>query len=286
MKRILFFFFLISFLHSSVKSQEYDTLFIYRSSGVVERISVSSIDSMTFVAPVPPPPAPLPVPVDTFTHPTAVDLGLSVMWASCNIGASSALDVGSLYAWAEVEEKDVYTLENYKWYDDSTKYYNKYCDDVHEYYPNGQDFSGAPFCDDKRKLEPEDDAAAVNWGGKWRMPTVSDLNELLEKCTIENYYRKEGDTLPYALKITGPNGNYILIPVMEPVADPEWIEKGGRPYCFWIGTGYFFRSGNQVKGVLAYLKADYDRWWDSSAIVLRWRGVPVRPVLDMSDEEE
>ena len=171
MKRILFFFFLISFLHSSVKSQEYDTLFVYRSNGVVERISVSSIDSMTFVAPAPPPPVPLPVPVDTFTHPTAVDLGLSVMWASCNIGASSALDAGSLYAWAEVEEKDVYTMENYKWYDDSTKYYNYYCDDGHEYYPNGKDFSSAPFYDGKWRLDPEDDVATVKWGGKWRMPS-------------------------------------------------------------------------------------------------------------------
>ena len=62
--------------------------------------------------------------------------------------------------------------------------------------------------DDKVTLELEDDAAYENWGGKWRMPTIEEFEELRDKCTWEWALMNSN----YGYKITGPNGNYIFLP--------------------------------------------------------------------------
>ena len=104
-----------------------------------------------------------------------VDLGLSVKWATCNIGASKAEDYGSYFAWGETAPKDSYTWENYKWANGSKTTMTKYCTDSN-YGNNG-------FTDGKTTLEPEDDAATVNMGGNWRIPTVEEAKELVDNCT-------------------------------------------------------------------------------------------------------
>jgi len=107
-----------------------------------------------------------------------VDLGLSVKWATCNVGASKPEEAGCHYAWGELEEKDNYIVENYKFYD-SDDYYriNKY---------NSSSLDGKDgFTDDKMILDPEDDVAHEKWGGKWRMPTAEEWDELIEDCTWE-----------------------------------------------------------------------------------------------------
>ena len=91
-----------------------------------------------------------------------VDLGLSVKWATCNVGASKPWKYGDYFAWGEVEIKDYYNA-NYKYYDGEK--FTKYSDGVN--------------C----MLEPGDDAATVNWGGSWRMPTVEEQKELINNCT-------------------------------------------------------------------------------------------------------
>ena len=104
-----------------------------------------------------------------------VDLGLSVKWATCNVGASKPEEAGCHYAWGELEEKDNYIVENYKFYEsDDYHHINKY---------NGNSFDG--FIDDKMILDPEDDVAHVKWGGKWRMPTAEEWEELIEDCAWE-----------------------------------------------------------------------------------------------------
>ena len=107
-----------------------------------------------------------------------VDLGLSVKWATCNVGASKPEEAVCHYAWGELEEKDNYIVENYKFYD-SDDYYriNKY---------NSSSLDGKDgFTDDKMILDPEDDVAHVKWGGKWRMPTAEEWEELIEDCAWE-----------------------------------------------------------------------------------------------------
>ena len=114
--------------------------------------------------------------------PAAIDLGLSVKWASFDVGASSPAVIGLYYAWGETEPKEEYTYASYNW----DKYSSK---------------------DGKTMLEPEDDAASVHFGGKWRMPTREEIQELDEKCKWESVILN--DTFVY--KGTGPNGNFIFL---------------------------------------------------------------------------
>ena len=100
----------------------------------------------------------------------AVDLGLSVKWASYNVGAQNVEGRGSYFAWGETSEKTNYDWSNYKWgeEDRTTKYNN--------------DVEGG---DGLKTLLPEDDAATVNWRTKWRTPTCEEIDELLDDANCE-----------------------------------------------------------------------------------------------------
>ena len=104
-----------------------------------------------------------------------VDLGLTsgTKWATANVGASKPQDYGNYYAWGETTTKETYNWETYK-YGSNRKQLTKYCNK--SYY--GKD----GFTDSKTTLDLSDDAAYVNWGGKWRMPTVMQQEELLDEC--------------------------------------------------------------------------------------------------------
>lgn len=97
-----------------------------------------------------------------------VDLGLpsGLLWATCN--------VGGYYAWGETTTKSYYNWNNYKWCNGSRTTLTKY----NTTYSYGT-------VDKRRVLEPEDDAAHVNWGGGWRMPTSAEFDELYDNtaCT-------------------------------------------------------------------------------------------------------
>ena len=95
-----------------------------------------------------------------------VDLGLSVKWATRNVGAAGPEEIGGFYYWGETEIKQgIESSLTYK-YRDGQGGYTKY---------NG--------IDRKRVLDPEDDVAHVKWGGSWRMPTTTEIGELVKKCT-------------------------------------------------------------------------------------------------------
>lgn len=104
-----------------------------------------------------------------------VDLGLSVMWASCNLGSSSPSDYGGFAAWGEVESKDEYTWKNYRYRlsgdSDETIKFSKY---------NTKSQFGT--IDRKTRLDPSDDAANVIVGKRWRLPTEAEWEELLTQC--------------------------------------------------------------------------------------------------------
>ena len=110
----------------------------------------------------------------------AVDLGLpsGIKWALCNVGAEKPEDSGNYYAWGEVLPKEDYSWDTYN-YANGTYWEDlkltKYCNNA-GYGDNG-------FTDNKTVLEPEDDAAHVNWGGSWRMPTNTEWQELQDNCT-------------------------------------------------------------------------------------------------------
>ena len=118
-----------------------------------------------------------------------VDLGLSVKWASWNIGAEAPEGKGNLYAWGELEAKNDYSSSTYKFYNESS--YTKY-----------------GSIDNKYHLDDEDDVARQKWGENWRIPTIEELKELKEKCTFN---QEVLNGIPVT-KVTGPNGNYIFFP--------------------------------------------------------------------------
>ena len=132
----------------------------------------------------------------------AIDLGLSVKWAPWNLGASQPSDYGEYFAWGEVVPK-IDESGNYLSYDWDTYYWmaegksdwtniTKYQAEDSQYAGDWYDHANNFIGDGKTTLESSDDAATANWGGKWRMPTQTEFDELsnsdnCEWTWIENY---------------------------------------------------------------------------------------------------
>ena len=131
-----------------------------------------------------------------------VDLGLpsGTLWATCNVGANSPEEYGDYFAWGETEPKNYYYWNTYKWCKGSYNTLTKYCS-LSNYGYNG-------FTDGKTELDPEDDAAYVNWGSSWRMPTLEQQQELVEYCTW-TWTQQNGVN---GQLVIGPNGDTIFLP--------------------------------------------------------------------------
>lgn len=167
----------------------------------------------------------------------AVDLGLSVKWASCNVGAESPEDYGRYYAWGETDEKDCYDWSTYKWCNGSSDTQTKYCTD-----------SSYGIVDNKTVLDPEDDVAHMKWGGGWRMPTWLDIQELCCNCSWE--WTSVNGVKGY--EVVGTNGNSIFLPAAGYRTGTEVNGRGSYGY-YWSGTlrkngsdyayGLYFYSG-------------------------------------------
>jgi len=134
-----------------------------------------------------------------------VDLGLSVKWATYNVGASSEEEIGVRYAWGETEGKSYYDWDNYKWCNGTYTALTKYCTN-----------STYGTVDGKNKLELADDIAFVTYGDGWRMPTKEELQELANcTWTTETVNGVDG------ARVTGPNNNSIFLP-----GNGQWDEGG------------------------------------------------------------
>ena len=164
-----------------------------------------------------------------FEFTLAVDLGLSVMWATCDVGSSSPEVDGTYFAWGETEPKSSYNAGNYK-------------------------YSG-----NSNVLPMEADAASVNWGGGWRMPTVDEIQELLSSCTfsLEQVNGKD------AYKITSRlNGQSIILPIGKQTHWSSSIDSYGGANALYI---YHFNDTREVFPLIS----GYDRE----------NGYPVRAVI-------
>lgn len=126
-------------------------------------------------------------PDPTVTAGAAVDLGLSVYWSSCNVGAEAPEEYGDYYAWGETKPKSSYKKETYSYYDSNKS----------EYIDIGDYISGTAY-----------DAATVNLGSDWKMPTKTQMKELIDNCTWE-WTQINGVN---GFKVTGSNGNSIFLP--------------------------------------------------------------------------
>ena len=242
---------LMTVLYASAQETA-DTMYIYNHDKTVERFAVAGIDSVTFQAPQPGIIPPL------IGNHEAVDLGLSVKWALCNVGASRAEESGGYYAWGETEEKEDYSWYNYKWCNGSSTSLIKYCTD--SYYG---------VMDNKDVLAAEDDVASVKWGGRWRMPTTREQRELLDNCvwkwTTQNGVR--------GYKVTSKsNGNSIFLPAAGSRDGTELVYQGTGG-CYWAGT----LCGDYCD--TAYFLCSYSLCYDWVNFY-RYMGFTVRPVCE------
>ena len=173
------------------------------------------------------------------------DMGLSVKWAHVNIGAINPEDAGDYFAWGETSPKTEYTWVNYKYsngsYGGMTKYNHK---------------------DSLTVLEAQDDAATANWGGKWRMPTSSEIDELCKKCKWE-------------WKEMNGVGGFVVSRAAKSIFIPANME--GTPHVkgyYWGKTVY---SWDTRATAMSIMPAGYDPQADRGGLD-RWKGLPVRAV--------
>lgn len=195
---------------------------------------------------------------------TYVDLGLpsGTLWAKKNVGAEHSTESGDYFAWGETEPKEDYTFETYKWCAGTYNTLKKYNPDPEAgYHPYGSELG---YTDDLTELEPEDDAATVNWGENWQTPSIQQFAELFNK----EYTTIEGNS--DRIRITSKsNGNYIILPYAGSYKNME-IEEG---YCC-----YWSRSLFESAPYYAYtFGADSDYLIDFNPWT-RCYGLPVRPV--------
>ena len=170
-----------------------------------------------------------------------VDLGLSVKWATCNVGASSPSDYGNYYAWGEVRTKSEYTEENSLTYKESMG-----------------DISGNSTYD----------AARYNWGGKWRLPTEAECRELVDNCWW--FWGKYGGHKGY--KATSKkNGASIFLPAAGRRYG-SYLHFAGEDGYYWSSTPDESRTQD------AYRLYSYS--YHGVDCYPRYFGLSVRPVSE------
>lgn len=213
-----------------------------------------------------------------------VDLGLpsGTLWATTNIGATHPYQSGLFFAWGDTEGhgRDVtdgylFNWENYKWGEviGEDTYFTKYCTDS----SRGKD----SFTDGKYELDLEDDAAYVNWGPQWRMPSKEQFDELRNNCTWTRMYL--GDV--YGYDVEGPNGRSIFLPDTGWRIDDMLLDGG----AFWTRTSDPESTGVGGAYYLGWDAYEWEHfaWYEYGG---RLDGQCIRPVvnklIELADNED
>ncbi len=184
-----------------------------------------------------------------------VDLGLSVKWATCNVGASAPEELGNYYAWGETQPKELYTPATC-----ATHKVNLTQTNV--------------------KGNAQYDAATANWGSTWRLPTSAEADELVNNCTWT------WDATNKGYKVTGTNGNSIFLPAAG-VKSHDTVQSAGSVGEYWTATPHEVSAGvtNQKMAhfFLFYYNKDHDPAGDENKdriFLYRSDGRSIRPVCD------
>lgn len=207
---------------------------VIAASGENYKLALSTIDSLTLG--------------HATVHETpgqAVDLGLSVKWANYNVGATTPEEFGGYFAWGETSEKEDCTWDTYIHYDKK----NGVSTDI------GKNISGTQY-----------DVARQRWGGKWRMPTYEEVEELIGKCKAE--WTTSNGVSGYEL--TGPSGNKIFLPAAGVQDGTSKLARGEAGF-YWSAT-WKTRDDSYVIAL------------DSQKIISNYSdrcgGLPIRPVTE------
>ena len=204
----------------------------------------------------------------------AVDLGLpsGTLWADRNVGADKPEACGSYFAWGETETKTEYSWSTYKYgtdYDKLTKYCN-----VSKFGKDGYtDASNPKIMKVLTELLPEDDAASVNWGGKWCMPTKAQIEELItntDNSWVDNY----NDTGVNGYKFTSKKdaSKYIFLPAAGTWQGASFLNVGFYGY-YWSSSLYVYFPYDAHDIVFYSLTEEVESYHTN-----RFFGNPVRPV--------
>ena len=202
----------------------------------------------------------------SFGNYTFVDLGLSVRWATCNVGATKATERGSYFAWGETKSKDTYNMSTYKWGDGKKDEVTKYCINA--------DFGTV---DNKETLEFNDDAARANWGGEWRMPTDDELEELYFGCTWVWSDDFNGSGVAGRVGTSKKNGNMIFLPAAGQYEDSK---LSGDGECGYYLSSSLKNSSNRHASCLFAWK----KMFDYNTASKRELGSSVRAVIEKQIE--
>ena len=192
-----------------------------------------------------------------------IDMGLSVMWANCNVGATSSRGPGRYYAWGETvhKDKDKYDWSTYAW---------GTINSIHKY----NLWSSLGPVDGLSVLEPDDDVATVLWGEKWRTPTKEEFQELVDHCqwTVSSLY-----PTGFSVKSNSTGKSIFLYPAGSFGKEEDSFEKG-MVGDYW--TSSVEETSNHAARLHFFTYNENNSYMLSSA--LRYVGMSVRPVADIA----
>lgn len=194
-----------------------------------------------------------------------VDLGLSVYWSTCNLGAKSPEQYGDYYAWGEIKpQADAkYEWDSYEWYyieGDALKKYN-----LNSKYGN---------VDNKAILDDDDDASHVQWEGSWYMPTTEEITELINNC---KWNKKSYSGVVGYEGVSKKNGRSIFIPCNGAIADGK-LQNEDYP-TFW--SCELDNSGQDDDSLYGFCFM-YGKYESGGAGYTRYCGLAIRPVIPLN----
>ena len=186
--------------------------------------------------------------LDKYNGHEYVDLGLpsGLLWATCSVGATSPEEYGNYYAWGETTTKSTYEESN-----------------CPNYKLGISQLQSQGYIDGEGNLTPQYDAAAANWGGPWRMPTKTELEELINNCTW-TWITQNGVK---GQSVQGPSGASIFLPAAG-YRFRSSLKDAGDYGCYWSSTPYDFDA--------AYLLYGNGVWCG----YIRCSGFTVRPITE------
>ena len=171
-----------------------------------------------------------------------VDMGLSVKWATCNVGASSPTGYGNYYAWGETSTKSSYD-------EDNCKTWNRSMSDI--------------------RGNSSYDAARANWGGSWRLPTKAECDELLNNCNYQWTTQNGVEGMRFTSK---RNGKSIFLPAAG------WRYRTSTDFAGKLG--FYWSSTPSESGTQSAYSLYFGSECSAYAEWGRRNGHPVRPVLE------
>lgn len=275
--------------------------YVCKDGSVVYSMTSDVPDSITFHKPVfdaqPSQPTPQ-LPSGQYNGHDYIDLGLSVKWATVNIGAEKPEDYGVYIAWGETT-----TITKESYYEDTYKYYRKeetkpevqehldadgfvvpyspaeYKTGYTKYVPSSEasDYGYDGFSDDKTTLELSDDAANANWGGSWRMPTDNEWKELRTNCTWTWTTKNGVSGYKVTSKVAGYTDKWIFLPAAG-------YRDYSSPFRDVDSYGIYWSSSLDEMMMFRSLRSAMSMYFDfsyvSTGISCRYYGLSVRPVAE------